>query len=446
MNVSAIESVVPIIVVLIISIITRRGLFALVCGLLVASLILSNYKISDMLSKTIEYLYQSLSNETCQWLIMVIVAFGMLLGLLEASHAVEEFSTCIERIIKHRKIALIVTSFMGALIFLDDYLITLTVSTTMKGITDKLKIPRSQLAYTVNSVSAPICLLVPISTWGVFYSALLKNSGYFDQNISGTSLYLSVLPILFYGWMAFIIVILQAVGIIPLMGKVKKDYKLIKSEDLKPLKKDMDQHANPLFFLLPILTMVVVTIVSDLNILMGAMASVILTSIIYTITKKVKFYDLLNACFTGTINMAFALFLLVLAFSIQIVNKDLMLTEHMISFLSPIMKGAYLPCIVFIFCSLYAFATGCFWDLAAIIIPIVVPLSISVGVNPLLTAAAVFSGTALGSNLCIFGDGVIMCAQACEIKPIDVMFASLPYSIIAGIVSALLYLGFGFFY
>ncbi|MDD4367065.1 MAG: Na+/H+ antiporter NhaC family protein, partial [Eubacteriales bacterium] len=104
----------------------------------------------------------------------------------------------------------------------------------------------------------------------------------------------------------------------------------------------------------------------------------------------------------------------------------------------------FLPVVVFLVCGIYAYATGCFWDLAAIILPLVVPLAHAVGCDPILACAAVFSGAAFGSNTCLYGDGIILCSQGCQIKAIDLMMATLPYALIAGGGSAILYLIFGF--
>jgi Na+/H+ antiporter NhaC len=61
------------------------------------------------------------------------------------------------------------TFCLGVVIFIDDYLNALTVGETMKRITDKFKVSREMLAYVVDSTAAPICVLVPLSTWAVFW-------------------------------------------------------------------------------------------------------------------------------------------------------------------------------------------------------------------------------------------------------------------------------------
>ena len=66
------------------------------------------------------------------------------------------------------------------------------------------------------------------------------------------------------------------------------------------------------------------------------------------------------------------------------------------------------------------------------------------GVDPILVSAAVFPGAAFGSNTCLYGDSVIMCAQGCQIKTLELIMATLPSALIAGGGSAVLYLITGF--
>jgi Na+/H+ antiporter NhaC len=143
-------------------------------------------------------------------------------------------------------------------------------------------------------------------------------------------------------------------------------------------------------------------------------------------------------------SMGFVFILSVLAFAVQSANIELGLADYVISVTEPIMHGGLLPAAVFVVCGVYAYATGCFWDLAAIIIPIVIPLANAMGVDPILASAAVFSGAAFGSNTCLYGDGVIMCAQGTQVKPLNLMLTTLPYACIAGAASIIAYLIVGF--
>jgi Na+/H+ antiporter NhaC len=190
--------------------------------------------------------------------------------------------------------------------------------------------------------------------------------------------------------------------------------------------------------------MIAVTIYSGTDVLTGSLFGVVAAVVVYGVQRRLSVKELLTCCYDGVISMGFVMVLSVLAFAVQATNTDLKLADYVISVTQPIMQGAFLPAAVFLVCAVYAYTTGCFWDLAAIITPIVVPLANAMGVDPLLACAAVFSGAAFGSNTCLYGDGVILCSQGCQIKPIELMMATLPYALIAGGGSLILYLIAGF--
>ncbi len=449
-------SVLPVLTILVIAVTTKRTLFAMVCGLSVAALILGNVKNSVV--KWFEYLYSSMTNETLQWLLLVIAMFGMLIVLFERSHAVKDFGIWAGRFIHTKRQALTGTAILGVIIFLDDYLNNLAVGTTMKGITDRLRIPRTQLAFVVNCVAAPVCILIPLSSWAVYFAALLEQEG-ITVGGSGMGAYLKAMPLTFYAWLMVILVFLHALGIFPRLGMIKKDaLRAEETGNVFPLSGAVDEvepefadeelpegyKAHPWNFLVPLAVMIAVTLLCGSEVLYGSFAGVITAFILYLVQGKLKFKEILTCCYDGVLSMGFVLVLSVLAFSVQAANTDLGLADYIISITLPIMKGAFLPAVVFIVCGIYAYATGCFWDLAAIILPLVVPLANAMGVDPILASAAVFSGAAFGSNTCLYGDGVIMCAQGCEIKSIDLMFATLPYACISGGLTLILYLICGF--
>ena len=377
--------------------------------------------------------------------------------LYQRTGAVTDFGYWAGKFIKTRKTALFGTFILGVVIFIDDYLNNLAVGTTMKGITDKLGIPRQQLAYVVNTVAAPVCLLIPLSSWAVYFAALMGDQGV-EINGSSMAAYIHGLPLAFYAWFAVIICILQILGVIPKIGPMKKAYEryetlgdvfpegtdpeLVESAKNESSDPEENRKAHPWNFLIPLIVMIIVALLAD--VLMGSAAGVAVAFILYLIEKKMSFKDLLTACFDGVMSMGFVFILSVLAFSVQNANIDLGLADYVISITEPVMKGGFLPAVVFIVCGIYAYATGCFWDLAAIIIPIVIPLANAMGVDPIVTSAAVFSGAAFGSNTCLYGDGVIMCAQGCQIKSLDLMTTTLPYACMAGVATVICYLIVGF--
>nr|HPO05313.1 Na+/H+ antiporter NhaC family protein [Bacillota bacterium] len=215
-------------------------------------------------------------------------------------------------------------------------------------------------------------------------------------------------------------------------------------QDVEGYREEESVRSTPWAFLIPLAIMIAATLLTGTDVLMGALFGVVSAFILYALQKRLRIKELLTCCYDGVISMGFVLILCVLAFAVQAANGDLLLAEYVISVTEPIMKGAFLPAAVFLVCAVYAYATGCFWDLAAIIMPIVVPLAAAMDVNVLLASAAVFSGAAFGSNTCLYGDGVILCSQGCQIRPGELMMATLPYALISGGASFILYIIAGF--
>ncbi len=447
-------SLLPVATILVIAVLTKRTLFAMLCGVIVAALILGG-GIANLYPTLTGSIHVGMSNGTAQWLIQVIAMFGILILLYERSGAVTDFAIWARRFVKTEKQALFGTMMMGIVVFVDDYLNNLTVSTTMKGVTDNLGIPRTKLAYLVNTVAAPVCLLIPFSSWAVYYSGLLAEEG-LVANGSGMGAYMQALPLSLYPIIMLIIAVLFILGIIPPMGLIKKDMKRAKETGnvfpdgiVPPSQSGKIQVAEgakgqPFTFLIPLVVMIAVTLIMGSDLLIGTIAGAITMIILALLQRKLKFFELLTACFDGVISMGFVIMLTILAFTVSSMNVELQLTEYVIGITLPVMQDAFLPAVVFLVCAIYAYATGCFWDLAIIVVPIVIPLATAMGVDPILAAAAIFSGTAFGSNTCLYGDGVIMCSQGAEIKPVHLMFATLPYALIAATLSAIGYLILGF--
>ncbi len=79
----------------------------------------------------------------------------------------------------------------------------------MKKVTDSYKVSREKLAYLVDSTAAPICIIVPISTWAVFFSSLLEANGVATTG-QGINEYISSIPYMAYGWVTLAVVFLVA--------------------------------------------------------------------------------------------------------------------------------------------------------------------------------------------------------------------------------------------
>jgi Na+/H+ antiporter NhaC len=159
-------SLIPPAVVLILAVMLRRPILALVLGAISGLLLLSP---SEALNNFSAISLKVMQDETIGWLILVCGSFGALIALLVRTGGALAFGRAALTLAKGRRSSLLMTFALGVVIFVDDYLNALTVGETMKRVTDRFRISREMLAYVVDSTAAPICVLVPLSTWAVFF-------------------------------------------------------------------------------------------------------------------------------------------------------------------------------------------------------------------------------------------------------------------------------------
>lgn len=444
----------PVLTVLIVSVFTKRALLGLFAGTIVGAILLGGWGFFDTLVATFG---ASLSNETVHWLALVVVLFGILIAYFNVSGAVSDFAKWTEHFVNSRRKSLVLTWLLTVALFIDDYLNALTVGTSMKRVTDRYGVPRTLLGSIVKLTSAPIAVIIPFSTWAVFFAALLEQDGV-TVNGSGFGAYVQGLPFVFFGWFALIIGLLLALGVLPLVGPLRREQlrangtgdtlpEGLTAEERAFELTDSDTEGRrpmPFNFLIPIITLVVVTIVTEVDIVKGSAAAVVVAIILYLAQKRMRIRDVFEQAFEGIMSMGYVMILFVLAFMVQQINTDLKLAEWVIGATEPVMHGALLPAIVFLVCGVYAYATGAFWDLAAVITPVALPLAIAVGVDPVLAGTAVFSGAALGSTTCLYGDGIILASKSVGVKPLNLMLSILPYAGAAAVLSFIAYLIAGF--
>lgn len=107
----------------------------------------------------------------------------------------------------------VLTWFLGMVIFIDDYANTLLLGSTMRPLTDRLKISREKLAFLVDSTAAPVSGLAIVSTW-VATEISTMQIGYADAGIDIGSdtfgIFIQTIPSRFYVLYMLLFVLLCA--------------------------------------------------------------------------------------------------------------------------------------------------------------------------------------------------------------------------------------------
>lgn len=440
-----IVSLIPVTVVIVTAVISKKTVEPLILGALVGYVIL--YKASFFT----EFLYgftEIISENS--WFVLVFGLYGMVILLLEQSGGALGFGEFGTKIAKTRASSLIITWILGIIVFIDDYLNNLGVGTAMRNITDKHNVAREYLAYVINSTGAAVCVLVPMSSWAILMISIYDGLGV-QVNGSSFSAYVHTIPFMFYAWAAVFIVPLFALKIIPLWGPMKKAQLRADEGQLFPENSQVKQiggyedikPTSMWNFILPMIALTAVTIYTN-DILIGMAVGFIVCLVLYLPQKIMTLTELCTHSVEGFKSMVLCTAIVLSAFLLQKANGELGLTEYVISVAEPVINAKLLPVISFIICSVIAAFTGSFWGTMTIASPILIPLATTLGADTILVGGAIVSAGAFGSHACFFGDAVTLASAVTGISNTDYARTALPMIIAPTAIAIILFTIFGF--
>ncbi|MDI9492961.1 MAG: Na+/H+ antiporter NhaC family protein [Bacillota bacterium] len=440
-----IVSLIPVTVVIVTAVISKKTVEPLILGALVGYVIL--YKASFFT----EFLYgftEIISENS--WFVLVFGLYGMVILLLEQSGGALGFGEFGTKIAKTRASSLIITWILGIIVFIDDYLNNLGVGTAMRNITDKHNVAREYLAYVINSTGAAVCVLVPMSSWAILMISIYDGLGV-QVNGSSFTAYVHTIPFMFYAWAAVLIVPLIALKIIPMWGPMKKAQLRADEGQLFPENSQVKQiggyedikPTSMWNFILPMVALTAVTIYTN-DILIGMAVGFIVCLVLYLPQKIMTLTELCTHSVEGFKSMVLCTAIVLSAFLLQKANGELGLTEYVISVAEPVINAKLLPVISFIICSVIAAFTGSFWGTMTIASPILIPLATTLGADTILVGGAIVSAGAFGSHTCFFGDAVTLASAVTGISNTDYARTALPMIIAPTAIAIILFTIFGF--
>ncbi|MGO2133379.1 MAG: Na+/H+ antiporter NhaC family protein [Halomonas sp.] len=443
-------SIIPSLIVLVVAIATHRTLEALAIGALSGLIMLQP---DDFIGELADISLTVMMDETIAWLILVCGLMGGFIGMLEKSGCTLSFSHFVTRMVKTRRQAMLSTAGLGVMIFIDDYLNALATPAAMKRLTDRFGVSREKLAYIVDSTAAPICILVPISTWAVYFSELLQTNGATEG--AGMSLYIQSIPFMLYGWVAIGLVLLMASGIMPDFGPMKAAEARAKAGQPIPdnapdveLVADDAPRTRPwvgvLNFLVPMAVLIGASAWYEIDLLKGVIVATLFTILLYLIQRLATFSTLMDAIMDGFRTMMLPLAIVAVGFVLREINDQLGMTTFLIDSLTPYMTVALLPAIVFLSMAVVVFGTGSSWGVFVISIPIVIPIAQHMDASMPLIIGALLSASSFGSHACFFSDSSVLSAQGSGCQPIQHALTQFPYVLLGAGITTLGFLALGF--
>lgn len=445
-------SLLPLSMVIVLAVTTRRVLEPMIAGTLVVFMITDKLNFFNV---WLEFLLKEINEYG--WYILLFGGFGILIKLLDKSGAAQGFSKLGTRFVKGRKMSIVVTWLLGILIFVDEYLNALAVGVAMRSITDKFKVSREFLAYVINSTGAVVCVLVPVSTWSFFIMSQYES---LNINVNGSvfTAYLHTIPFMLYAWISIFSVLLFTFGIFPIFGGMKKaELRALNTGDVFPasyhdkkrtediFESKKDKEGKAIDFIIPMLILTVMTLVTE-DILIAVFYAVIVSAVLSLLRKSMTFDVLVENMLDGFKDMVFVTILVLFAFLFNTGNTELGVTGFLISVIKPILSPNLLPMMIFIFVGLLAFSTGSFWGAAVISLPIFLEVANAMDANVFLIGGAIVSGITFASHACFFSDAVTLSCAAAEIDNSDYLETAIPIIVIPVLISIVAFFIAGFIF
>ncbi|KAJ1451504.1 Na+/H+ antiporter family-domain-containing protein [Pelagophyceae sp. CCMP2097] len=161
---------------------------------------------------SLRYLDTDLLNTITQsdwaYLFLFTIMIAGITGASIKSGGVEAIGVAIARIVKNSFLGQFAVYLAGFVFFIDDYCNTVVVGSTLRVITDTMRLSREKLAFLVDCTSGPIAGVMPLSTWIGFEVGLIKSEieriGYDDEG--GYTLFIMSISQRFYSWFMLIFV------------------------------------------------------------------------------------------------------------------------------------------------------------------------------------------------------------------------------------------------
>lgn len=451
METYGIISLLPVLVVIVLAIITKRALESLTVGTFVAAIIIAK---GDWWGTWFDYTLTEIADSA--YYIVMFGMFGAMIRILDDTGSAMGFADIGAKIANNGKKTQLFAWVLGIIIFVEDYLNALGVGAAMRGLTDKWKISRERLAFIVNSTGAAVCILVPFSSWGVLYISQIEEVGAIE-GMTGFQAYVHSIPFMLYAWIAVIIVPLFILGIIPTFGPMKAaderalttgrvlpDWYYEGSEEgVEEVKEE--KKANAINFIIPMVVLIAICIYTG-DITLSVIIATVIASVMLIAQRKLTLGQFCDAIIEGFKDMLYVTILVLMAFVLQDLNDVLGLTPYVIETVQPIMSPALFPVITFLVIGALAFCTGSFWGVAAISFPIIIPLALALDVNVFMAIGAVAAATSFGSHACFYSDAVTVTCASTGLKNMDYARTSLPLIAVPAVLGCIAYLIVGFIF
>ena len=492
-------TLIPPLVAISLAFITKNVIVSLVIGIMSGGFILNisgNNPFMALFYSFLDLIQRAVNSLADPWnagIILQVLAIGGVINLVGKMGGAKAIAEALSKRAKSAKSAQIITWVAGLLVFFDDYANSLIIGPMMRPVTDKMKISRERLAFIIDATAAPVAGIAIISTWIGLEVGLIGSA--FDSigvKTNAFGVFLNTIPFRFYNILILGFIVITALllkdfgpmrkaeiecrrGGLNLSSNEDVNKELSKHDELEPLpgvKLSVWNAIIPIGAL--ILGALFAFYYSGYTAIMGGEDSAViqlmqnspasfdaikeafsnadasvalfqsaffagLVAIIMGVAKKIfTLSEALDIWVDGMKTLIITGVILICAWSLSSVIKELGTAKYLIQLLSGSLPPFILPSLIFVLGAIISFATGTSYGTMGILMPLAIPLAYSI--NPemsyiIVATSAVLTGAIFGDHCSPISDTTILSSMGAGCNHIDHVRTQMPYAIFVAVIT-----------
>ena len=457
-------SIIPPVLAIVLAFITKEVYSSLLAGVIIGVCFYTGFQPWA----AIEAMFTIMKDNLNLNILIFDVLLGMIIVLMQKSGGSAAYGRWASTKIKSKKSALLATSGLGVLIFVDDYFNCLTVGSVMRPVTDRFKVSRAKLAYIIDATAAPVCIIAPISSWAAAVDSYVTT----DLGISGFQIFLRSIPFNLYALLTLFMVVYITVrgidfGLMKIHEKNAANGDLFTSgageyDNVAEEKVSEDGRVSDL--ILPIVVLIVSAVAcmiytgtlnggtgligafancdSSYSLVVATFITIIFMMLLYLPRKIVTFNEFMNSLIEGFKMMIPAIMVLILAWTLQGVTGALEISSFVTSIVDINASTTFIiPLIMFGVAVFLSFSTGTSWGTFAILIPIICGLFGGQHMDMMIISiSAVLAGSVMGDHVSPISDTTIMSSSGAQSNHMNHVSTQMQYAMVVTAACAVGYI------
>ena len=464
-------SLLPPVVAIALALITKEVYSSLFIGIIVGFLLQADFNPINAFNLFITELGGNIGGNA--GILIFLVILGTMVALMIRAGGSKAYGDWAVAHIKTKSGALWATFILAIVLGVDDYFNNLTTGNVMRPVTDGHKISRAKLSYMCDATAAPVCIMMPVSSWAAAVTGVINNEEL------GFQIFLRAIPYNYYAILTMVFIII--------MTALNVDYGPMKTHEDNAAKGDLyttperpfagaeEMKFNPNGKVIDLIIPVIILIIGCVGGLIyagylnggttlldmfantdaffglpfGSGIALIVNFIYFMVRRSMKFTELMDCLPEGFKQMVPAILILCFAWTIGGVTRYGLgapeFVAHIVEQMGPALHNM-LPAVVFLIACGLGFATGTSWGTFGILLPIVLEIFTPGGFDNLTVDAlnnvpilmvgigATLGGAVCGDHCSPISDTTIMASSGAQCYHINHVNTQLPYAMtVAGI-------------